>query len=309
MDDRHLAWAVLLALSLASLNVAHAKAPDGNSWQLFRGNSQSTGVAISRLPQELKVLWKFRVENGAFDGTAAIADGAVYIGDLDGKLFALDLKSGNQRWELTTEIGFATSPAIRDGRLYIGDIDGKFYCVDAGQGEIEWTFETEAEINSSANFYQDKVLVGSQDATLYCLNAETGKLAWKHVIEDQIRCTPTIIGDRTFLAGCDARLHIIDLSRGAGVDGVDISAPTGVTPAARGDFVYFGTEAGAFFCIDWKQAKVAWVFEDEQQSQPFRSCPALDEDIVVVGSRSKRVLAFESGIGRRTVELRRQATN
>ena len=92
----------------------------------------------------------------------------------------------------------------------------------------------------------------SQDATLYCLMAETGDLAWKHMIDDQIRCAPTIVDNRAFLAGCDGRLHIIDIDKGKPVDHVNIDAPTGVTPAVLNDHVFFGTEAGVFFGIDWK---------------------------------------------------------
>ena len=128
---------------------------------------------------------------------------AVYLGDLDGNLFAWELATGDRRWTQKIDGGFIASPAVRDGRLYIGDYDGRFFCYETASGKLLWQFEAQAEIDSSANFYQENVLVGSQDATLYCLNAKTGSLVWKHMIEDQIRCTPTIVENRAFLAGCD----------------------------------------------------------------------------------------------------------
>ena len=66
-----------------------------------------------------------------------------------------------------------------------------------------------------------------------------------------------------------------------------------MTPAVRGDYVYFGTEGAAFFCVDWKQAKVVWTYEDKGRGQPFRSSPAVGETHVVVGGRNKRVQAFD----------------
>jgi outer membrane protein assembly factor BamB len=277
---------------------ASSVAVDANTWPMFRGDPQSRGVAVSELPDELDLLWKYRVENGAFEGTAAIANDVAYIGDLDGSLFALELETGKLLWQSKqSELGFGTSPAVRGDRLYLGDYDGVFYCLGTDKGEVKWKFTAEAEINSGANFYQDKVLFGSQDASLYCLNAETGELAWKYTIDDQIRCMPSLIDNRAFVAGCDARLHVIDVEKGKAAGNVEIDGPTGVTPAADVDFVYFGTESGTFYAINWRKAEVAWRFQDNSSSLAFRSSAAVSGRHVVVGGRSKRVYAFDAETG------------
>ena len=98
--------------------VAHA-APVGD-WPVFRGDPQSQGVSGTRLPTRLEVLWTWEAENGAFDATAAILDGVVYIGDLDGRLLALDLHSGQPRWQQKMEAGFLASPAVAEGRRVSG---------------------------------------------------------------------------------------------------------------------------------------------------------------------------------------------
>jgi hypothetical protein len=118
------------------------------------------------------------------------------------------------------------SPAIRDNLLYIGDMDGKFYAIDIKSGQPKWTHSAEAEIDNGANFWKDNVLFGSQDSKLYCLNAVSGEVVWKFAIQDQIRCMPTVVGDRSFVAGCDSTLHIIDLNEGKEAAGVPIEAPT-----------------------------------------------------------------------------------
>ena len=78
-----------------------------DAWPLFRGNSLGNGVATSTLPDDLKLHWKHTVPNGAFDATAAIVDGVVYIGDLDGNFFALQLSDGKVRWTKKHEAGFS----------------------------------------------------------------------------------------------------------------------------------------------------------------------------------------------------------
>jgi outer membrane protein assembly factor BamB len=267
------------------------------AWPLFRGDAMAQGVAHGTLPEKPELLWKVTIEKGAFEGTPVIADGVVYLGDMDGKVFAWNLADGKELWNYKTESGFIASPAIRGGLLYIGDLDGKFYALDIKTGQPKWTFSAEAEIDSGANFWKDNVLFGSQDAHLYCLNAESGKLVWKFAINDQIRCMPTVVGDRSFVAGCDSILHIIDLTKGAEAAGVPIEAPTGVTPAVHGDNVYFGTEGGAMFAVNWKDAKVTWKAEDQASSNPYRSSPAVQDGFVVVGSRNRRVLALDPRTG------------
>ena len=131
---------------------------------MFRGNPESTGVTAHPLPDQLEVLWRFAVPGGGFDSTPAIAGDRVFVGDLDGRLYALDLKTGQRVWEFKSEIGFIAAPAVQGDRVFVGDIDGVFFCLKADTGEVLWKFTAQAEIDSSANFFGEQVLVGSQDA-------------------------------------------------------------------------------------------------------------------------------------------------
>ena len=70
---------------------AAASVEAGRDWPLFRGDPRSTGVAQTTLPDQPSLLWKYQVPKGSFEGTPAIVDGVVYIGDLDGSV--LDRKS------------------------------------------------------------------------------------------------------------------------------------------------------------------------------------------------------------------------
>jgi outer membrane protein assembly factor BamB len=298
-----LSSAALVRGPLPAAEVAPASAKQApfavtaKSWPLFRGDSLAQGVSPSALPAKPDVLWKITVEKGAFDGTPVIDGGIVYLGDMDGTIYALRLTDGTEVWKHKVESGFIAAPAVRGNLLYLGDIDGKFYALDIKTGQPKWTFTADAEIDAGANFWKENVLFGSQDANLYCLNAETGKLVWKFQIQDQIRCMPTVVGDRSFVAGCDSLLHIIDLTAGKEAASVPIEAPTGVTPAVLGDNVFFGTEAGVFFAVNWKEAKVSWKAEDPNASQGFRSSPAVQPGIVVVGSRNRSVQAFDPAGG------------
>ena len=74
------------------------------------------------------------------------------------------------------------------------------------------------------------------------------------------------VEDHCFLAGCDGKLHVIDLANGEETGAIEIEAPTGSTPAAVGELIYFGTEGATFFCIDWKAAERSMALA--RQSSP-----------------------------------------
>ena len=282
-------------------------------WPLFRGDAKSTGVADTKLPEKLEVLWKYEVKRGAFESSPIIVGGkekTVYIGDLDGRMFALDLKTGKLKWEFKTVsvreseakgkssggIGFETAPAYKNKHLYIGDLDGYFYCVDM-KGEEVWQYQSDGVIHSSANFHKDTVLFGSEDTRLYALDAKTGKKKWELETADQVRCSVTVVDGRAFVAGCDGALHTINLEKGEEESNVVIESPTGVTPAVVGDVAFVGTEQAGFFALDWKKAEIKWHFNPDR-GLASRSSPAVNKDHVIFGSRQREVFSVNPKTGK-----------
>jgi outer membrane protein assembly factor BamB len=66
------------------------------------------------------------------DSSPAIADGRVWIGSFDGRLYSLDLDTGKQLWEFRTGGRISASPAVAAGRVIVGSQDGLLYCFGAG---------------------------------------------------------------------------------------------------------------------------------------------------------------------------------
>lgn len=57
--------------------------------------------------------------------TAAIADGLVYISDLSGFLYCLDLATGKQNWKYDMLSAVWGSPYVVDDKVFLGDEDGE----------------------------------------------------------------------------------------------------------------------------------------------------------------------------------------
>jgi outer membrane protein assembly factor BamB len=59
-----------------------------------------------------------------------VANGVVYVGSDDHKMYALDASTGNELWSYNTGDEVTSSPAVVNGELYFGSGDGNIYAFD-----------------------------------------------------------------------------------------------------------------------------------------------------------------------------------
>ncbi len=76
--------------------------------------------------------------------TAAIHEGLLYISDLSGFLYCLDVKTGDLYWTHDTYAAIWGSPYVVDGKVYLGDEDGDVVILKTGKTK-EVLFETNME--------------------------------------------------------------------------------------------------------------------------------------------------------------------
>ena len=286
----------------------------GDDWPVSRGNPASTALATGKIPEQPKVLWQFKTENAksGFEGTPVIADSRIFVGDFEGVLHAIELKTGKELWtaninklnessQSKSVIGFMSAAAVNQGKVVIGDFNGKVYCFEASNGKHVWTYEIDQQVASGANFYGNSALVTSESGSMFALDLNTGELKWSYATGDQLRSSPTIWKTFSLLGGCDGRLHKIDLDSGMAVgDGIALEAPTLSTPSVIGNIAIVPTQPGVVLAIDVSTNKVHWTFADQAISSDIRSSPAtqgkMDGDlligITVVTTKNRRVLGL-----------------
>lgn len=318
-----------LALALIASAAIAGEAPfteaDAESWPMARGCVEGSGRSGSTVTLPLREAWQRRFDGTAFEATPIIANGMVYVGDLDGTFHALSLSTGETRWSLKGEAGFSAAAAFVTtvaessggpaSLVVAGDSFGVVRAFDAKTGKIAWEHERDGEISGGPSVMVDpadggqaRILVGSQDASLVCLSAANGKEIWSHSIADQIRCMPTVVAGRILIAGCDGRLHAIDAATGRPTGEVAIDGPTGTTPAGLGTAVFFGTEGGTFYRIDVAATAdvapaIRWRMKAAGGGQSYRSSAAIAEGptgpLAIVGTRGRAVEAFSATDGSR----------
>jgi len=77
--------------------------------------------------------------SAAVAGTATFRGDAAHSGVYDGAGVAT---LHGVKWKFATKGQVISSPAIADGTVFVGSTDGKLYAVDQASGAQRWAFET-----------------------------------------------------------------------------------------------------------------------------------------------------------------------
>jgi outer membrane protein assembly factor BamB len=198
----------------------------GADWPTYNGDNQRSGVAGEKLSPPLKPAWTYQGNHApqpawpepalrdfwnqyqelqaavtydrAFQVVAA--GDAIYFGSsADDKVYALDAKTGREKWSFFTEGPVRLAPAVVEGKIYFGSDDGRVYCLRCEDGKELWRFdggESKRKICGNGRVislwpirsglvveggkvYFAAGMFPRQGVYLYALDAQNGREIWK----------------------------------------------------------------------------------------------------------------------------------
>ena len=145
----------------------------------------------------------------------AVADGAVYVGAGDGRLYALDIRRGQEKWKSETAagVGEGSCPAVSGEVVYFGCDDGNLYAVDAQSGQTNWTFFAGfctwgSGVWSSPSISGRAAYVGGHDS-LYALDLATGEKLWRFKTDRPIISSPAVSDGVVYFTSTGGTLYAV----------------------------------------------------------------------------------------------------
>ena len=296
---------------------------------MFHGNLAHTGVYDSAGPKQLGgVKWKFKA-GGPIVTSPTLADGVVYIGAMDGHLYAIDEETGKEKWNFKSRMPIASSAAIANGTLYFASSAGSLAAIDIATGKPKWTLPTEYErkfeaknlhgypsaaqtipdawdiFTSSPAVANGKVYFGSGDGNVYAADAQSGVLQWKFATRDVVHSSPAVVNGVVYIGSWDSTLYAIDAETGqekwsfkAGEDPV-IHNQVGFqsSPTVVDGVVYIGCRDAHVYAIDASTGRKKWDYPTSKSW--VIGTPAVYNGMVYVGtSDSSRFMALDAKTGR-----------
>jgi len=180
-------------------------------WWMFGRDIRHTRQSPFTGPSTNELKWTFPTNNIVFSSAIIDADGTVYIGSHDYKIYAIN-PDGTLKWSYTTEGAIFSSLAIAtDGTIYAPCYSGKIYAIDS-DGSMKWSYQTGGRIqySSPAIGTDGMVYIGSRDSKLYAINPD-GNVEWTYTTSSEIYSSPAIGTDGTvYIGSIDNKLYAID---------------------------------------------------------------------------------------------------
>lgn len=176
------------------------------------------------------VLWELRA--GGELGPPAVDGDTVYAGSSDGRLYAVAIATGKERWRYQAEEDLTTRPAVHEGAVYVASLQDTLFCVDAATGAWRWHHRREGKGAGFTIFGAASVAAGADavyaaysDGFVAALDPKSGAARWER------RVAP---------AGSPAD-----------VDGL----------ALDGTRLYAAAYPGAVLALDARTGETLWTFE------------------------------------------------
>ncbi|MDG2213001.1 MAG: PQQ-binding-like beta-propeller repeat protein, partial [Verrucomicrobiota bacterium] len=279
----------------ATLTLANVQGDANGTYRVVVSNSltstTSNGATLAVGPG-LK-LWEFATGNILRSSLAIGADGTIYVGSYDNKLYALN-SDGTKKWEFETSGPSESAPAIgADGTVYVGSQDDKLYALNS-DGTKKWEFATGGNIHSSPAIGANGVIYfGSEDNKVYALNSD-GTKKWEFPALGRVQSSPSIGPDGVVYIGSnDNKVYALNpdgSKKWSFATGGDIGL---TSPAIGSDgTIYIGSSDNKLYALNPDGTK-KWEFATGGN---IRSSPAIGANgTVYIGSMDNNLYAINPG--------------
>jgi len=156
--------------------------------------------------KQLGFAWSYDIASSSrLEATPIVVDGVMFTSGNKGMVYALDARTGAERWVFDPHIDLAAmrltccgpvnrGVAVWRGSVYVGSLDGYLYALSADTGVVLWKVDTIVDrsraytITGAPYIAKGLVVIGNGGADLdargyiTAYEVKTGKLAWRFFI-------------------------------------------------------------------------------------------------------------------------------
>jgi len=229
--------------------------------------------------------------------SAAVVDNMVYALPKDGTFYVFDASSGAIIWSKLVGKIVESSPAIGEGIIAFGTNGGDIIALDVSTGNLKWNYDTGvSDIKSSPVIADGSVIIGSNDGSIYALTTDKGTLKWKYSTGDNVESSPSIKNGVVYVGSQDSSFLAIDAATGKINWKFPESGQVLSAPAISNDVVYFGTQNKFIYALDANSGKVLWKNSTGEREKDYITSPAISGNMLYAATHSGIMFAYSSGM-------------
>ncbi|TNB69575.1 hypothetical protein FHJ30_18515 [Arthrobacter sp. BB-1] len=197
------------------------------------------------------------------DGTPAVSDGRVYVGNQTAdRVMAYDLATGQPLWTGAATLGGWQDgiPSAGNGRVYIGSGNG-IIARDGATGQTLWTYRSQhpSLVNGNATpaaptIAGNVIYMGFPSGAVTALDATTGAVLWDRLLPGEqyrggVHTSPALSGDTLFVGANNGNFYALDSRTGQPLWHHNIGTWVAAGPAVSGNTVVAGALDGNLYAF------------------------------------------------------------
>jgi outer membrane protein assembly factor BamB len=188
-------------------------------------------------------------------------------------LYGVDKASGNMMWKIRLPGAPSTGPSTDETQVYVGTLDGSVYAYSLkminklfqeqrlpewSHQALNWRFQASKEVTSPPISAGRTVNFASRDGSLYAVSTNRRELQFQFETDAPILAPMTRVGDTQFFASEDFNLYAINANNGTVLWELVTGLPIRKAPVALSKYLFVAPERGGLFCLDVATGKQFW---------------------------------------------------
>ncbi|MEF8851211.1 MAG: PQQ-binding-like beta-propeller repeat protein [Haloarculaceae archaeon] len=260
-------------------------------WPTFMYNDHNWGHNPDAVGphEDVSVVWERDLESNQVNGSPALVDGTVYVGDGrrntdSGTLYALDARTGETNWTFDLPGPVVGGVGVSEGRVYAGST-GTLAAYREDGSEL-YRFDTRSNGRISAPTFGDgAVFFGLQD-TLYRVESLRNVREWTGDTFGVIPDAPVFDDGSVYAPSHDGSVYAYDAGNGNERWTNDLGSRVNGLSMRNGR-MYAPTEDGRLVQLNDQGSRV-WSMS---HSAAVTATPAVTEEMVYLGTRDGDLVA------------------
>ncbi len=267
-------------------------------WTSFGKNPTRSFYVDENLGTEFSQLWEYSTSAGTSLTSVTVKDSIVFVGNLRGRVLAIELTTGNKIGELDVKAPIYSSIQIRENEIVIVTSAKKsktrnIIWYDFVNGKENRNYELNSSVESEIISIGDNVFLAGTDGSIVLLNRDKSVI-WRKNIPTKFYSKPSSNGEVILIGGNNGSIYCLEFQTGKILWKFDSKYPIFSGTIIENENAYFGNENGDFYKIDLRTGREIWKLDCKSSISALPSC---DMKYAFIGTRSGDVFAIDKNNG------------
>jgi outer membrane protein assembly factor BamB/predicted Zn-dependent protease/tRNA A-37 threonylcarbamoyl transferase component Bud32 len=244
--------------------------------------------------------WSFLKENWVFETGGKIRSspvvdyGILYTGSSDNNLYAIDIETGEKKWQNITGGPIQATPVVYRNYVYCGSTDNILYAFEAISGRFLWKFNTGSPVISSPLAYKDFIYIINEKGNIFSLDINSGAQKWSKPLPCPAHGSPSLDKDILYTGGMNGKIYALNSYSGELLWEQNLGGKITSSIVISENFLYVGTWNKIFYSMKKENGEVAWTFN---KAGRILSSAAFDGRAVYFGSEDRKIYSLNASNG------------